>query len=204
MQVSITGKQIAIGDALRSHVETRLTDGVGKYFDHAIDSVVVLSRSAKGKQVRADISVHAGRGITVQGHGETDEAYTAFDSAAERVTKQLRRYKRRLRNHRNRDASEQAAAIRAQQYILAGANEDDEGDEAEDREQGGPVVIAEMTTQVDTLTVGEAVMRLDLANFPAMVFQNSAHGGLNVVFRRDDGNIGWIDPEGISATKDAG
>ena len=196
MQVSVTGKQIDIGDALRNHVETRLTGAVGKYFDHAIDSVVVLSRSAKGKQVRADISVHVGRGITVQGRGETDDAYTAFDSAAERVAKQLRRYKRRLRAHRGKAAEDQAAAIRAQQYILAGGEEDEDEDEAEDTELGRPVVIAEMTTQVETMTVGEAVMRMDLPSAPALIFQNSAHGGLNVVFRRDDGNICWIDPAG--------
>jgi len=94
-------------------VETRLTDGVAKFVDHAIDSVVVLSRGAKKKQVRADISVHVGRDITVQGRHESDDAYTAFDSAAERVTKQLRRYKRRLRDHRNKDAGHEATAIRA-------------------------------------------------------------------------------------------
>src|SRR5690606_1446793 len=152
---------------------------------------VVFSREGKGKQFRSDISVHVGRNIQGQGHAESGDAYAAFDSALDRIAKRLRRYKRRLRNH-GKTASEQAAIL-AQQYELAAVG-DDEEEEPNDGDQ--PVVIAEMTTPVDTLTVGEAVMRMDLANLDALVFHNRAHGGINVVFRRSDGHIGWIDPQG--------
>jgi len=100
MQISVTGKQIAVGEALRSHAETRLAESVEKYFEHAIEGSVVFSKSGKGKQIRADISVHVGRGMLTQGHGEGDDAHAAFDAATERVAKQLRRQKRRLRDHR--------------------------------------------------------------------------------------------------------
>lgn len=199
MQVSITGKQLDIGDALRSHVEDRLSDAVAKYFDHAIESAVVLSREGKGKLVRADISVHVGRGITVQGHGETEDAYGAFDVATDHIAKRLRRYKRRLRDHRKRASLAQASVLHAQQYVLS-----DGDDDAEEAAAAQPVVIAEMTTAIETMTVGEAVMRMDLADTPALVFQNSAHGGINVVYRRNDGNVGWIDPQGNAVPGDGG
>ena len=99
MQVSVTGKQLNVGEALRHHVETRLAEAVGKYFNHAIEGSVVLSWTGNGKQVRADISVHVGRGILMQGHGEGDDAHSAFETASDRVAKQLRRHKRRLRDH---------------------------------------------------------------------------------------------------------
>lgn len=200
MQVSITGKQLDVGDALRGHVEDRLAETVAKYFDHAIDSAVVLTREGKGKHIRADISVHVGRGITLQGHGETGDAYTAFDTAVERIAKQLRRYKRRLRDHRKQPSAEIADTLQAQQYVLAGGD----GDESEDSAPSQPVVVAEMTTVIETMTVGEAVMRMDLSDTPAFIFQNSAHGGINVVYRRNDGNVGWIDPQGNPAQKAGG
>lgn len=193
MQVTVTGKQMDVGDALRGYVDTNLTDAVAKYFDNAIEGSVVFARGAKGRQVRADLTVHVGRNILLQGHAETDDAYTAFDAALDRIAKRMRRYKRRLRDHRK--TAEAAAAIQAQQYVLAG-NEDDEEEAV--TADGQPVVVAEMTTQIEAMTVGEAVMRMDLASAPVLMFQNTAHGGLNVVYRRSDGNVGWIDPRGNS------
>jgi len=200
MQISVTGRQIDVGDALRGRVETNLAGSVVKYFDHAIEGNVVFSREAQG--VRVDISVHVGRGIMVQGHGQAENAYTAFDGALDRIAKRLRRHKRRLRDHhRDHKTSLADDALQAQQYILSGEGEAE--DEVVDDEESpidggepGPVVIAEMTTRIDSLTVGEAVMRMDLADQPALIFRNSGHGGLNVIYRRTDGNIGWIDPEG--------
>ncbi|MBT4906590.1 MAG: ribosome-associated translation inhibitor RaiA [Rhodospirillaceae bacterium] len=191
MQVMVTGKQLNVGDALRSHVETQLSDAVSKYFEHAIEASVVFSPQGKGKQVRSDISVHVGRNIQMQGHAESNGAQAAFDAAMERIAKRLRRYKRRLRDHRK--AASDAAAVEAQQYVLAAGNEDEEEPVTENDQ---PVVIAEMTTQIDSLTVGEAVMRMDLANTEVLVFQNRAHGGINVIYRRSDGNVGWVDPQG--------
>ena len=216
MQISVTGHQFDVGDALRGRVEDDLANSVDKYFDHAIEGNVVFSREAHG--IRVDISVHVGHGITLQGHGQADNAHTAFDGALDRIAKRLRRHKRRLRDHhRDRKTERVDDALEAQQYILSSEGEgegeggdgdvddadDGAGAQADDGGEPGPVVIAEMTTRIDSLTVGEAVMRMDLADQPALVFRNSGHGGFNVVYRRNDGNIGWIDPEGNPGT-DAG
>ena len=191
MQLSVSGKQMDVGDALRSHVEQHLSDSVSKYFDHAIDASVVFSRDAG--RVRADISVHVGRGILVQGHAQMDSAYGAFDGACERIAKRLRRYKRRLRDHHRKvRAGDDAEMAEARHYTLAAPVDDSEEIDAE---TDHPVVIAESTTDIVRLTVGEAAMRMDLADQPAVVFRNAAHGRINVLYRRADGNLGWIDPE---------
>jgi ribosome hibernation promoting factor len=199
MQVSVTGKQVDVGEALRSHVEQRLTDAVSKYFDQAIEASAVMSREAH--EFRADISVHVGRGILVQGHSHGDNAYAAFDTAMDRIAKRLRRYKRRLRDHHRKVKSAAPEdLVVAQQYVLSEPVEVETRDSGE-TEASPPIVVAEMTTQIDTLTVEEAVMRMELADQPAVMFHNSAHGGLNVVYRRTDGNFGWIDPQGNSQSR---
>lgn len=193
MQVSVSGKQLDVGEAFRTHIERELLAVVDKYFGNALDAHAVLSREAH--LYRADLAVHVGHNILVQCHAEADAPYPAFDAAAERIAKRLRRYKRRLRAH-HKHQGQRAASLRAQQYILAAA-QDDGGEEPADGDK--PVVIAELTTAIDSMTVGEAVMRLDLAELPAMLFRNSAHGELNMVYRRPDGNIGWVDPSGGKA-----
>jgi ribosome hibernation promoting factor len=190
MQLSVKGKQLDVGDALRTHVDDSLSRILDKYFGDALEVTVTLSRDAH--LYRAVISAHVGRGIQLEAHGEADEPYPAFDGAADRLSKRLRRYKRRLRDHNNKAA--EAAPLSAQQYILAGDGTEEPGEESS--ADGQPAVVAEMTTEIPTLTVSEAVMRMDLANLPAMMFRNSAHGGLNMIYQRSDGNIGWIDPRG--------
>jgi len=185
MEVSFKGRHVDIGDALKEHAESSLQNHVKKYFAHALDANVVFSKEGHG--FRADISVHAGRGMVMQGGGDAGDAYSAFDNALNRIAKQLRRYKRRLRSHHKGPDTEET--VLAQQYVIAPENEDREA-EADDQ----PVVIAEMPHQIATLTVGEAVMRMDLADAPVIMFRNRANGGLNVVYRRTDGNVGWIDP----------
>ena len=185
MNLAINGKNIDIGEALRGHVEESLNTAVAKYFDNALDGTVTISREAH--QFRVDISVHAGRGMMMQGSASNGEANAAFDGALTRIAKQLRRYKRRLDGRHKKRGEETLAA---QQYVLAAESED-----AEVAADDNPTIVAEMPTEIDTLTVGEAVMRMDLADTPAMMFRNRAHGRLNVVYRRPDGNIGWIDPE---------
>lgn len=184
MNVSINGKNVDIGGALRSHVEENLNATVAKYFDRALEGSVTFSRESH--LFRVDISVHAGRGMAMQGGATKDEAYAAFDAALTRITKQLRRYKRRL-NDRHKGRGEEI--LPAHQYILAPESED-----TEVVEEDQPTIVAELPTEIATLTVGEAVMRMDLADLPAMMFRNRAHGRLNVVYRRPDGNVGWIDP----------
>jgi ribosomal subunit interface protein len=189
MQLSVSGKHIDVGDSLRAHVGKRMTSGVGKYFDRAIEAQVQFSRARH--LYRSDISVHAGRGVAVQAHGEADDIYAAFDSAADRVEKRLRRYKRRLVDYHADKPEPEEAALPARQMILAA--EDENATEPADA-AAGPVTIAETTAAIHTLTVSEAVMRLDLAELPVLLFRNSGHGRLNLVYRRSDGNIGWLDP----------
>jgi ribosomal subunit interface protein len=188
MQISVQGKQLDIGDALRQRIETEITAIATKYFADPIEATITMTKS--GAFFSADLLVHVGKGITVQTEAEAPDAHGAFDTAAERMDKRLRRYKRRLRDHHRGHAPQQTAA---QQYVLA-AETETEG--AEEPDAWNPVVVAEMETAVDTLTVGEAVMRLDLSGVPAMMFRNRGHGGINMIYRRPDGNVGWVDPAG--------
>ena len=183
-----------VGDSLRGHVGDQLPESVTKYFANSIEGHVVFTREGQG--FRTDCSVHVGAGMTLQSRGEAEEAHASFDNALERLEKQLRRYKRRLRDHHKTPRAETATA---QAYVLAPEDEA----VAEDP-QGSPLIVAEATTELPTVTVGEAVMRMDLADAPVQMFHNSAHGGLNVVYRRADGNIGWIDPVGASTTDGTG
>lgn len=196
MQLTVTGKQTEIGEALRRHVEGSLGAILGKYFKTAIEAHAVLSKEAHLS--RAEISIHIGRGIVVNAHAAASEAYTAFDAAAERLAKQLRRYKRRLRDHHAKGREPAAVNERAMDYVLAPVEDEEEADGGQpetDGANGGPAVIAEMRTDLPNLTVGEAAMRMDLAEAPVLLFRNRSHGELNLVYRRADGNIGWIDPE---------
>ena len=174
-----------VGDALRSYVNENLNDSVSKYFDSALDAVVTVSREAHN--FRADISVHAGRGMTMQGHSEASDAHAAFDGALERIAKQLRRYKKRIQDHHKAPNEETIPA----QYSIIKSTEEDEVEETAD---GQPTIVADMPHEIATLSVSEAVMHLDLSNAPVMMFRNRVSGGLNVVYRRADGNVGWIDP----------
>lgn len=184
MDVSVNGKNMEVGDALRTHAQASVASHVAKYFNRALDAQVTMSKQAH--RFRADIVVHPGRGLLVQSSGLSEDPYVAFDTAVERIAKQLRRYKRRLIDSHRKAADE---AVPAQQYVIR--SDEDEELPAED---APPVIIAEMPAEIATLTVGEAVMRLDLGDLPAMMFRNRANGTFNVVYRRPDGNVGWIDP----------
>lgn len=193
MEISISGKQIDIGEALQQHVRSAVESIVGKYFDHALNGSVLFSREAH--LLRCDIQVHARRGIFMQSEATAEDAYLSFDRALDRIGKRLRRYKRRLRDHNATQASE-VESVAVQQFVLRGEPEDAETTPEPERLE--PVIVAEMQGRLHTLTVGEAVMRLDLTGEPAMMFRNSAHGGLNMVYRRADGNIGWVDPKNLN------
>jgi ribosome hibernation promoting factor len=187
MRIQVSGKQMDIGDALRTHVEDRLNEAVGKYFDRPVDAHVIFCKDRH--QYIADSSVHLPTGMTVQATARADEVYASFEGSVDRMEKQLRRYKRRLRDH-HRDRQAPIEATGAPSYILA-AGSDEPYEEPESLQ---PVIVAEMETRVPLLSVGEAVMQMELAGAHLLVFRNTAHGGVNVVHRRDDGNIGWIDP----------
>lgn len=196
MQITVIGKQLDVGDAFRQHVVETLDPAVEKYFDHAIEATVTVTKQAH--LYHAQISVHVGKGMMVQAKASANEVYPAFDAACDRVAKQLRRYKRRLRDHHATRDHYEEARLEAIHYVIAQEDED----QTDDSHNNGyePVIVAETPDRIDTLSVGEAVMRLDLGDIPALMFRNGKHGGLNVVYRRSDGNIGWLDPNDTEAS----
>lgn len=187
MRYQISGKHIDIGEALQTHVKAELGEIVEKYAQRPTDATVVFSRSAHENICEAVI--HLSTGLTAQASGRSTEIYAAFESCREKMEKQMRRYKRRLRNH-HRDRTEPVEFGGGSAYILAASDETEDSD----NDTLQPVVIAEMETKIPSITVGEAVMQLELAGHRFLVFRNEGHGGVNVVYVRDDGNIGWIDP----------
>lgn len=189
MRYQISGHQIDIGDALQSHVKTELDAAVSKYAERPTDATVIFSRNAH--EYVCEAVVHLSTGLTAQARAHATEIYAAFDACAEKMEKQLRRYKRRLKDH-HRDRKQPVEVLAAPSYVLA--HSENEGDETEP-DSLQPMIIAEMETRVPALSVGEAVMQMELAGAPILVFRNEGHKGVNVVYRRDDGNIGWIDPQ---------
>ncbi|MGF1447609.1 MAG: ribosome hibernation-promoting factor, HPF/YfiA family [Pikeienuella sp.] len=195
MHTRVSGKHIDIGDALRTHVEDRLAEAVTKYFDRPVDAAVVFSRDGHG--FKCDSSVHLPTGLTATAHATHGDIYGAFEQSATRIEKQLRRHKRRLKDHHQKRESG-VEAVPAQAYVIAPHDDDDTGAEAapDTGAENGfqPVIIAEMRHDIKTLSVGEAVMQMELSEAPVLVFRNEGTDGVNVVYRRDDGNIGWIEP----------
>ncbi|WP_308916212.1 ribosome hibernation-promoting factor, HPF/YfiA family [Jannaschia sp. LMIT008] len=185
MRYQVTGLHIDVGDSLKAHAEAELGAVIEKYAQRPIEAQVVFSRA--GHEYVCEATIHLSTGLKAQARGRADEIYAAFDSSAEKLEKQLRRYKRRLKNH-HQTRADPVEVLDASSYVIAF----DEGEEEPETLQ--PVIVAEMQTQISTLSVGEAVMRMELASAPVLVFKNEKGGGLNVVYRRDDGNVGWIDP----------
>ena len=184
MSLRISSKNLDVGDAFRVQVETRLSEAMKKYFDGGFTGRVILEREGPG--FRTECTIHLDTGIVLQAEGRAQEARLSFDQAADRIEKRLRRYKRKLKEHH---LTRREEALPAQSYILAANDED-----SEVAPDYAPTIIAEETTALQTLTVGGAVMAMDLAEAGVVVFRNAAHGGINVVYRRPDGHIGWIDP----------
>jgi len=187
MRYQITGKQIDIGEALQTHVRTELGGVFDKYAGRPTDANVVFSKS--GHEFVCEAEVHLSTGLTAQAKGHATEIYAAFDGASEKMEKQLRRYKRRLKDH-HKERSQPVELSDAGSYILAASTESEE----QEPEGVSSMIVAEMETKIPSLSVGEAVMQMEIANAPVLVFRNEGHSGVNVVYRRDDGNIGWIDP----------
>jgi ribosomal subunit interface protein len=206
MHVTVRGKQLDVGDALRTHINTSLAALVGKYFSKPIEANVVMTKDAH--LFKADIQVHAGRNIVLQSNAEATEPYPAFDDAADKIAKRLRRHKRWLRDHHHRGGDVPEVALESQparKYILdAGLDSAEHEEEPVDVQTDGghhSMVVAEMETAIELLTVSEAVARMDLADLPALMFRNRAHGGLNMIYRRPDGHVGWVDPADAASAK---
>lgn len=190
MEIQVSGKNIDLGDALQTHVTDRLSEGVQKYFGRGAEAFVTFSKERH--LVECEMTAHLYSGVFLAAHGDGGDAYAAFETALEKLEKRVRRYKRRLKNH-HANGSGPMPSEQASYYTLAPLPEEND-DDASEAADPTPVVVAEKMTALREMTVGAAVMQLDLAESPAIVFKNAAHGRLNVVYRRRDGHIGWIDP----------
>lgn len=187
MRYQISGKHIDIGDALKAHVKSELDVVIKKYAERPTDALVVFSKS--GHEYVCEATVHLSTGLTAAAKAHATEIYAAFDACSEKMEKQLRRYKRRLKDH-YKDHVQPVELFGASTYILASTN-DSEDQEPESLQ---PMIIAEMQTKIATLSVGEAVMQMELSGAPVVMFRKQGSDGVNVVYRREDGNFGWIDP----------
>jgi ribosomal subunit interface protein len=189
MHITVAGKSVDTGEALRFHVAQGLNTVAEKYFDHALEARVVFSRN-RG-QFACDINMHAGRNLTMRGEGEAGDAHRAFEVAVEHLGKRLRRYRRRVNEHARSLAQRREPGLPAG-GVAPGPRE--AGLEADEAAGEGVTVVAERPESVMQLTVSEAVLRLETAASPVLLFRNSASGAVNVVYRRQDGHVGWLDP----------
>lgn len=192
MQLTVKGMHLDVGDSLREHVRASLIHSAGKYFGEPVEATVVFTKE-KNHRYNAAISLHVGHGIVLESEGEANDPYPAFDGASQRLTKRLARYKDRLKDHHRREPLSDVVAAAYTTFSGVNENEEETGND--------PAIVAEMQTQVPTLAVSDAVMRLELGDLPALLFKNPKHGGYNMVYRRKDGNIGWVDPDSSSKKK---
>lgn len=182
MKISTSGKHIEVGESLKAHIETTLKTIVNRHLGDVLEAQVVVSKD-NTYQFTTDISIHVSRHFTVRAHAQDEDPYRSCDLALEKMEARIHRYKARLRDQkRTRDED----ISPAQQYVI-NTQEEDKGEDT-------PLIIAEMSHEIHTLSVGEAVMRMDLSESPVMMFKNESSGHFNVVYRRHDGHIGWIDP----------
>ena len=194
MQISVSGKNMDTGAAFQTHAEDALNGVVSKYFDRAVSGHVTLEKADAGFRVKTRVALS--RRIELEATGYAHNAHAALDAAIEHAEKRLRRHKRRLKNHRNAvTPAEEDDVLPATMLVYAAAEQLEVA--AMDGEADMPPVVAELAYDIEMLTVEQAVMRLELSDAPMLMFRNAAHLGLNVVHRREDGSIGWIDPRGV-------
>ncbi|BCA59888.1 ribosome hibernation-promoting factor, HPF/YfiA family [Sphingomonas sp. HMP6] len=193
MDIRVSGHQVETGEALRTHVDERLQGIATKYFARAISSQVTFGKGPHDNRFTCDIVAHVMQGLILKGSGDAADAHAAFEGAAGKIEKQLRRYMRRLKD-RNAGV---ATAIEAQAVNAA----DNAGytlfqeNVAEEEVEDFPLIVAETRVDVPDATVSDAVMMLDLRNTTALLFRNSGSGTYNMVYRRGDGTIGWVEPQ---------
>ncbi len=192
MDINVTGRKMNVGEALTTHVEDRLAIVSDKYFNRSIDASTTFAK--EGHSYRTDISLHPNQGVNLHSRAEAEDPYAAFELAAEKVEKQLRRYKRRLKNHHNLSSREIAMEV-ARDVVIAPEPDNDTQDETETGADDQPIIIAESNREIPKVSVGDAAMLMDLADANAFVFRNIKGNVLEVVYRRADGNIGWISPK---------
>lgn len=187
MSIQVSGKNLDIGEALRFYIHDRIDQTLEKFMGNATSGHVRIEKD--GGHFRTDCSLHLGSGLDLQSKGQSHDVYASADAALERLEKRLRRYKRRLKNHHQRHNSGQfIEGTPAFDYVIQA--EDSEAEQQDD----SPIIIAEQQTNINEFAVSDAVMQMDLSESSVLVFRNASHGRINIVYRRDDGNIGWIDP----------
>lgn len=190
MSFRVSGKNIDIGDSLRARVNQRIAEATAKYFDGGYSGHVTIGKDGFG--FRTECLIHLDSGITLESEATSVDAYSSADQAAERIEKRLRRYKRRLKDRQAARVDGRALepAVAAPSYVIAAPEQDADGEITE----FNPVIIAESTTALRRMSVSDAVMQLDLTGTTVVVFRHAGHGRVNLVYRRPDGHIGWIDP----------
>lgn len=189
MDIRVSGHQIDTGEALQEYVADRLNGMVDKYFSRALSSHVTFGKGAHGS-FTSDIVTHVHKGLILKSHGDAHDVHQSFDKAAEKIDKQLRRYKRRVRDHH--EQMQHAAAEEEAAYTVFAAPEPEQIDE--EVAEGGPPIVAETTADIPETSVADAVMMLDLRDTGALFFKNSVSGRHNMVYRRRDGSVGWVEP----------
>lgn len=190
MEIRVSGHQVDTGDALRVHVSDRLQGIADKYFSRALSAHVTFGRGPHDNGFVCDIVAHVMQGVILKGSGRAMEAHPSFDDASDKIEKQLRRYKRRLKDHHSANSNGNGADTAQEAgYTVFTASDDDEG------LPDNPPVIAETRVDVPDATVSDAVMMLDLRNTNALLFRNTGSGLYNMVYRRGDGTIGWVEPQ---------
>ncbi len=197
MQFTISGKNMDTGAAFQEHAQAQLEAAISKYFPRAVAATVTLEKDTLGFAVRVHVNLTTG--MDMEANGKGGDAHLALDEAAEHIEKRLRRYKRRLRSHRP-DHHEQGQIEAIMTVLNAPADVDDDAPDSDDltkgEEDGAPAILAEMDYPINTMSLEEAIMRFDLSGQPALMFRNQSHQGLNMIYRRNDGSIGWVDPRG--------
>lgn len=196
MPFRVSGKNIDVGEALRERINARIAEAMGKFFDGGYSGHVTIGREGFG--FRTECALHLDSGITLHADAQAADPYDSADQAALRIEKRLRRYKSRLKEHHaranNQDVAAPAPVISAPSYVITAPGHDSD----EEVTAFDPVIVAEAITALKRLSVSEAVMELDLTGAPVVVFRHAGHGRINIVYRRADNHIGWIDPPTLS------
>ena len=190
MDIRVSGHRVDTGDALRTHVQTRLGGMADKYFSRAISAHATFSKGPHDHGFGCDIIAHVMQGVVLKGSGSGSEAHPAFDIAAEKIERQLKRYKHRLKDRHSPGLDALPMVERDAGYTVF-----ESVDEVEEIQGDAPLIIAETTVDVPEASVSDAVMLLDLRNTNALLFRNPASGTFNMVYRRGDGTIGWVEPK---------
>ena len=193
MQIQVVSKGIDVSDALREDITGRVEEAVSKYFNRPSEAYVAVSREGAG--FRVTLSIHLPSGVMLQAQGDDGDAYKAADAASEHLEKRLRRYKRKLKNHHNENKAELPAETTPITVFQGQPDENFDDDEEMDTAGNEPVIVAETPGEMRAMTASMAVLELEAAGAPFLIFRNIAHNGVNIVYRRPDGHVGWIDPD---------